>query len=231
MDGGIKALFLDLVGYERGFVVTIADLYRNPFNVIESNRLAFKKYISGNRMLLITIGIWIFFNSLIIDWNVAISRYLVDKSNLLGGFTPDPLLVNKISTVGANIMERYMAPIAVAYVALSTIIADRLSKHLDITVKSHLEVMTYSTALYFMVMTVFSIVFAINGLVAEALLIIAGIINLTGYKNYLELVRTRNYFKENGVEIEQNHKIAKGLATLILVAASFGIILGVHYLL
>jgi hypothetical protein len=231
MDGGVKSLFLDLIGYERGLAVTLIDLYRDPLSVIESNGKAAKKYISGNRLLLIAIGIWVFFNSLIIDWNTAISRYLYSKASLLGGFTPDAKVVDKISSVGADVMERYMAPIAVVYVALSTLIADRLCKHLSFSTKNHLEVMAYSTALYFMVMTVFSIVFAINGLIAEGLLILAGIINLTGYKNFLELEITRNYFKESGKEIEQNHKIAKGLAALILVAASLGIIIGIDKLL
>jgi len=226
----MKSLFLDLVGYERGLVVTLVDLYRNPLNVIESNEAKANKYISGNRLLLISIGIWVLFNSLIIDWNTAIPPYLYAKANLLGGFTPDAEIVKKISGVGANLMERYMAPLTVLYVALSTLIADRLCKHLGLSVKNHLEVITYSTALYFMVMTVFSLVFAVNGLIAEGLLIVAGIISMTGYKNYLELVRTRNYFKVDGKEIEQYHKIAKGLASFILVLVSFGVIMGIDYL-
>jgi len=223
----IKALFLDLVGYENGLMITIVDLYRNPLGVIESNCRDDKKYISGNRLMLTVIGLWIVVNSIIIDWNSAFSRYLHGKWNLLGSGKPiDENMVNRISSVMADVMDKYMAPIAVVYVALGTLIANRFCRNLNFSLKNHLEVMTYSTSMYFMVMTVFSGVFAINGLVAEGLLILAGIISWTGYKDYLELVRTRNYFKEHGVEIERNYKIAKGLASVILVIVSLAVIIG-----
>ena len=229
-DTGIKALFLELIGFEKGLLITIIDLYRNPLNVIESNSRGERKYLSGNRLLLTSLGIWVFFNSLIIDWNKAVSNWINARSRLLGGDDFDPQLVSKVSNVAADVMERFIVPISIVYVALATLIVRNLSKEFQLSAKQHLEVMTYSTAMYFLVMNIFSIFFAINGLLAEGLLIIAGIISWTGYKNYLELVRTRNFFKENGVEIETKYKVAKALSSVLLTVVSLALIISYQVL-
>jgi hypothetical protein len=78
-------------------------------------------------------------------------------------------------------------------------------------------------------MTVFSIAFAINGLAAEALLIIVGIINWTGYKNYLELVRTRNFFEQDGEEIEKKYRVAKALSTVFLTLVTLALVISYNY--
>jgi len=228
-DTGIKGLLLELIGYEKGLLITLIDLYRNPLTVIESNNRGENKYVSGNRLLFTSLMIWVLFNSLIIDWDKAISRWIYSRASLLGDKNPDGQIISKISNFGADMMEKYMTPIAVLYVAIATLIVRQLCKEYQFPAKRHLEVMSYSTALYYLVMTVFSIVFAINGLAAEALLITVGIINWTGYKNYLELVRTRNFFEVNGEEIEKKYKIAKALSTVLLVVVSLTIIISYHY--
>lgn len=228
-DTGIKGLFHELIGYDKGLYITFVDLYRNPLAVIESNKKGENKYVSGNRLLLTSLMLWIFFNSLIIDWDKAISRWIYSRASLLGDKNPGEQIVVKISNVGADVMEKYMTPIAVVYVALSALIVGQLCKNYQFSAKRHLEVMTYSTALYYLVMTVFSIAFAINGLAAEALLIIVGIINWTGYKNYLELVRTRNFFEQDGEEIEKKYRVAKALSTVFLTLVTLALVISYNY--
>src|SRR6185436_6497947 len=110
-DTGIKALFLELIGYEKGLLITFIDLYRNPLKVIESNKRGDNKYISGNRLLLTSLGIWVLFNSFIIDWDKAVSKWFYSRFALFGETNfdqKDQQMVSEISSVAADVMEKFM---------------------------------------------------------------------------------------------------------------------------
>src|SRR5688572_10464219 len=80
----IVALALEFVGYERGLLKTIIDLYKDPAIVIASFNRGENTYVSPYRLLIVTISIWVLLNSFLIDWNEIWTSYMADIESVSG---------------------------------------------------------------------------------------------------------------------------------------------------
>ncbi len=218
-DHPFSNLILEAIGYEHGFFKTIIDLYRDPKTVVNGNKLGTKVYLSPYRLLISILSVWIVINSFIIDWHKKWLKFAHEINDLLFPHErrlPVQFEIN-ISNFGGALFAKYFVPLIILTVIISSSIAEKNCRKYNLTLKDHLEVMSYSSAINSIGLLGLSVIIAINFYAGFGLIILARLLTIFGFRNYLNVVKIRDYFPEYGIEIEKKYMLAKFLTYISLI--------------
>ncbi len=230
-----REVFLDLMrevtGFEHGLARTIIDLRKKPDVVLQQYLSREGRYVSPFRLLLASLGIWLFVNSYLIDWYRIWNDIFSQQFNFLFDHVfnvpaekkvkiiPEMEKFGKIySTFVGDIFSKYYVPFVVVVLPISSFFAAKFCRPFKTSFRSILVSNTYAVAVSTLTFFLLSVAFAVNVWIAASIIMILFVLLLTG-RNYVQLVPLRRFYPENGLEIEKRIIRGNFLAVMIVLTA------------